>query len=160
MTTKTQKKTALVLAGAFTLGLAGLAMAMPPGDRMKAADTDGDGAISQEEFQAKRAEKFNEFNTDGAGLTYEQFTAMMEAQKQERKESRQQRMFNHLDANGDGVIDEAEFAAKADKRFSMLDTDGDGLVSMDEIKAKHASRKGGHRGHHGGWSESPATETE
>ena len=111
---------------------------------MSKADTNGDGVISQEEFQAKRAENHAMFDTDGTpGLSLEEFLAMQEHRNKERREMRAKFMFNHLDANNDGVVDDAEHAAKADKMFGKLDADGDGTVSMEEMKNSKMAR------HHG-----------
>jgi Ca2+-binding EF-hand superfamily protein len=62
------------------------------------------------------------------------------------------RMFEHMDANGDGVVDkadhEAHMAEKAQKRgehhakfFAKADSDGDGELSADELKAAHEARR-------------------
>ena len=49
-------------------------------------------------------------------------------------------VFARLDANGDGVIDEAEFhvlgmsSNRGRKLWKKLDNDGDGVVTMDEFR--------------------------
>lgn len=44
------------------------------------------------------------------------------------------------DANNDGTITRAEFAAQADARFARLDANKDGRVSRDEMNARRAKR--------------------
>lgn len=44
-----------------------------------------------------------------------------------------QRLFDKLDANGDGVVSRAEYQAWIDARFDKLDTNGDGIVDAVEI---------------------------
>lgn len=47
------------------------------------------------------------------------------------------KMFEKQDTNGDGVITEDEFLAKAKERFAMMDADSDGKITMEEGKAAH-----------------------
>lgn len=51
-----------------------------------------------------------------------------------------------FDANGDGVVSEQEFMAKAEARFQRLDRNHDGVITPDE---RHMGRHGGHGMHHG-----------
>jgi Ca2+-binding EF-hand superfamily protein len=46
-----------------------------------------------------------------------------------------ERMFNRMDANGDGVITKKEFEDYNSKRFDELDTNHDGKVSHAEMEA-------------------------
>jgi Ca2+-binding EF-hand superfamily protein len=142
------QKTSYALVAIFSLGLGGLAIAAPHheggGDRMKEADTNGDGQISPQEFQAKRDENFAMFDVDGTpGLSEAEFMAMSEHRAEQHRERRAKYMFNKLDANGDGVVDTAELAAKSDKMFGKLDSNDDGALSMEEMKDGKMAR------HHG-----------
>lgn len=68
-------------------------------------------------------------------------------------------MFKKMDANGDGVLNDADRQARMDKRFDSLDTDKNGAISRAEFAAGHEARmghgggdhaKGGHDGHRKG----------
>ncbi|TDI61349.1 MAG: calcium-binding protein, partial [Alphaproteobacteria bacterium] len=69
--------------------------------------------------------------------------AMREDREQQRREMHAKFMFNMLDANDDGVVDDAEQASKADMMFGKIDADGDGEISMEEMKNSKMGR------HHG-----------
>jgi hypothetical protein len=58
---------------------------------------------------------------------------------------RAQIMFNLIDTNGDGFIDEAEAAALQRAIFAAIDTDGDGKLSSEEFAAVQMGPRGGHR---------------
>jgi hypothetical protein len=112
------------------LGL--LSAEAPPAEftlaRHPEADTDGDGQLSQAEWQAFATEKRAEILA---------------------------RLANHLpnaDADGDGTLGEAELdAVKVRFREHLLerhpeaDTDGDGTLSVEEADAFHAGRMEEHR---------------
>lgn len=49
-------------------------------------------------------------------------------------------IFQELDANGDGMITEAEMAASAEARFNEADANGDGNLTAEEMIA-HAEQK-------------------
>lgn len=51
------------------------------------------------------------------------------------------KMFENLDANGDGAISKAEFLTNAEERFSKMDADGDGSITKEEGKAFHDAMK-------------------
>ncbi|WP_242187278.1 EF-hand domain-containing protein [Sphingomonas sp. CARO-RG-8B-R24-01] len=75
-----------------------------------AADTNGDGRVSQAEFMAVM--------TTGKGDPGKRFA--------------------HLDRNGDGFVDRTEIDDAAAKRFRRLDSDGDGRLTHKERKAGRA----------------------
>jgi hypothetical protein len=96
--------TALGLASAATL-----VTAAPEGrgfERLRAADTNGDGMISREEAKAlpRLAGHFDELDADKNGqLTAEEMRAAHQA--------RRNAAFDKLDANKDGVLSRDEFNA-------------------------------------------------
>jgi len=77
--------------------------------RIMAKDSNGDGRVSLDEFQA------GEKSTKGDPV----------------------RRFQHIDANHDGFIDVHEIDAMSAKRFQRLDTNGDGVVTAQERAAAH-----------------------
>lgn len=58
---------------------------------------------------------------------------------------RAQVMFNLVDANGDGFIDQTEIAALQRAIFAAIDTDGDGKLSAEEFATIQMGPRGGHR---------------
>src|SRR5450756_1013318 len=55
-----------------------------------------------------------------------------------QRAARQQRFFDKLDTNHDGVVSRAEYQAWVDGRFAKLDSNGDGVVDANEIAASPA----------------------
>ena len=108
-------------------------------------DTNGDGFISEEEFNTFRAARM---------------AAMAEAGKP-MKGAATAPAFSDLDTNGDGMLNEAELVAgqKAHKQamheqhgkgmkmptFGDLDLDGDGCINADEFARHQAERHGMHK---------------
>jgi Ca2+-binding EF-hand superfamily protein len=64
-------------------------------------------------------------------------------------QQRADRMFDRLDANHDGKIDEADRAVREKARFDRMDTDHDGKLSYAEFTASHGHRDGQHTAHAG-----------
>ncbi|ESQ79882.1 EF-hand domain-containing protein [Asticcacaulis sp. YBE204] len=52
------------------------------------------------------------------------------------RERFEQRFFEKLDANRDGVVSRDEFRRQADERFDKLDANKDGKLSREEIRAE------------------------
>jgi len=104
----------------------------PPADfdltRHPDVDTDGDGQVSQAEWDAFRAQKRSEI------------LARLAARLPD------------ADADGDGTLNDVELdAVKATLRAELLakhpeaDTDGDGILSVEEAEAFHTARWDEHR---------------
>ena len=51
------------------------------------------------------------------------------------------KMFEKQDANGDGMISEAEFLDNAKKHFAEMDANGDGNVTKEEGKAAFEAKR-------------------
>ena len=88
-----------------------------------------------QQFQQRRERKVMaaDANHDGR-VSRAEFVAAMTNRKGDPA-----KRFEHLDRNGDGVVDRPEIDTAASKRFRRLDSDSDGRLTRDERKAGHAS---------------------
>lgn len=82
--------------------------------RFNAADADGDGQLSKQEFEALPAVA---------------------------RRVQQLRAFERLDANADGGLSLVEFASRL-TRLQALDANADGFVSRDEMPRNKRARRG------------------
>lgn len=123
--------------GGMTLGQFQAAQAQ----RMMAADTDGDGRISQAEWiaqsDARRASGGHAYGGGGGGGVGGGGGGYDPA-----------RGFARIDTNGDGFIDRTELDAASAERFRRMDLNGDGILTPDERAAMRggAGQHGDHRG--------------
>lgn len=105
------------------------------GQRFARADSDGNRALSLEEFQAAGLERFTLADADGNGaITLEEIVAARAQAMQERMERRAERMLERLDADGDGVITLEEATERGEAEFARLDADGDGELEPREMR--------------------------
>jgi hypothetical protein len=129
---------------AVAIGSAATLVAAAPGteraamvERLRGADTNGDGLISRAEAAAlpRLAEKFDQIDTNHDGqLSRDELSAFRKTQRAKLVG----------DTDGDGKVSRAEFMAKAAERFDRLDANQDGFITPDEMRA---ARQG--HGHHG-----------
>lgn len=127
---------------------------------METFDKDGDGKLTQAEIDERSNELFAAADTNGDGrVTLEEFKVAFVATAVTPKV----RAFQKLDRDGDGKVTEAEYNARAERMMSRMDrrkdddddrgprrgmrpgmeafdTDGDGNLSPDEIRAARAER--------------------
>ncbi len=152
---------AISLAGALgAIGLAATASASPADrfpisisdveakvqTRFNEADTDANGEISLDEFQAvegpSRRHKGRHFRHHGAGRGFAA-GGFDGAQREDMREAMKSNLFSLLDSDADGNISSSEFDA-ADHRalrkqarkqtlFEHLDADGNGALSSTEM---------------------------
>jgi len=105
-----------------------------PATMMSRLDTDGDGMVSQAEFDAGRPDRFATADTDGDGqVSAEEFQTAALAAIEQRRLQRIARMFDRLDADHDGVLTEQEAQAPASSMFARMDDNGDGQISPEEM---------------------------
>ena len=125
----------LVLAGP---GQHGGAMA----ERLKAADTNGDGMISRPEAQALPfiAKNFDAIDTNGDGqITADELRAF-------HAKMRGHHGLKGLDTDHDGKIsrEEAQAAPRLAQHFDAIDANHDGFLTMEELRAFHEQQRGEH----------------
>jgi len=149
-------KYVLSLTAAALASAAIIAVAAPEGagghrhgammERLKAADTNGDGLIGKDEAQAlpMLAKHFNEIDTDQNGqLSPDELRAFHEKMRGQHEQMREQRFEEHfrkIDADGDGRISLAEAQASSPRlaqHFAQIDANGDGFITAEEMKAAH-----------------------
>ena len=132
------------IAGALTLGsiallaspaLAQLDEGLPPSAEafaFDAADTDGDGLVSEAEMARDTAAGFSglDDNEDGL-LTPDELDAHDPA------------AFDRVDADGDGALSFDEVMTNKLSGFGAADQDGDGALSFDEMLGGAAAEQGG-----------------
>ena len=125
-----------------------LAVAAPEGrehrgsglERIKQADTNGDGMISREEAKAmpRLLERFDEIDANHDNqLSKDEMRAFHEKRREEMRAAH----WKKLDANGDGRVSLEEAKANAPRlaeHFKEIDTNGDGFITPEELQAAHA----------------------
>lgn len=92
-------------------------------------DADGNGAVTQEEIDNFRAAKVGEADASGDGaLSIEEFDTLY----REFTRSRMVDMFQKMDADGDGVISDAEMDSRFGGVVDRMDRDDDGALTLKE----------------------------
>jgi hypothetical protein len=134
----------VVILTALGLGAAAVvatseAFAHPHGarfERLKAADSNGDGLLSRSEAHAlpRLAERFDAIDANGDGQV--SFDELRGA----RRAHRHGHFLRALDADGDGRVSKAEALAKAEARFNRADANNDGFLTAEELR--HGKRHG------------------
>jgi hypothetical protein len=109
-------------------------------------DTNGDGALTQEEIDGVRTARFAKFDGDGDKvLTLAEYEALwLDAMNQ-----RMVRGFQRLDTDGDGKVTAAEFEAPFGKMVARADRNEDGKLDRDD-RPQHGMTDHGKRMHDDG----------
>lgn len=103
---------------------------------LRTYDTDLDGAVSREEFNAQRAQDYARTDSDGSGALSEseyvgEYATRLDAQiaeMRERQITQAHSRFGVLDTDDDQSMTQTEFDASGARIFGALDTNGDGRV--------------------------------
>jgi hypothetical protein len=108
-----------------------------------AMDADGDGRISAAEHAAGAKKMFHAMDQNrDMRVTEAEMSAAQKAisgvQGIHRRVSSADKL-KAVDANGDGVLSEAEHDAATRVMFSKMDTNRDGFLTKDEWRAGHAA---------------------
>ena len=114
------------------------------GDWFKGLDTNGDGAISQEEAQAAGARhllrSFDKIDRNHDGMiTLEELHEARMARRAEM-EAKFAARWKAADTNGDGTLSREEAQAAMPmlaQHFDAIDSNKDGQISVEELKAAH-----------------------
>ena len=104
-------------------------------NRMDRADSDGDGALSFEEFAAAGPDFFSEADSDGDGT----ITAneLVDRMLRQRLMDRAERMIARFDVDGDGQLTTDEIEERQQKMFALMDVDNSGSIEEDEMRRRH-----------------------
>ena len=143
------KRTTLIAALAITAS-AGLGAIAADGhgphggmaERLKQADTDGNGMLSRDEAKALPmiSKHFDEIDANHDGqITAEELRAF----HRQHAEQRRAEHWKKLDTDGDGRISKAEAQAGAPRlfeHFDDIDADHDGFITPEELRAAMARR--------------------
>jgi len=114
---------------------------------MSEMDADGNGTVEKSEFTAMYDKRFADTDTDGGGISLDEYKAKVQADREardaERAERDAERDAKRAEKKAEKEANREEREAKraqrdaerTQKRFESLDADGDGTVSADEYKA-------------------------
>lgn len=102
-------------------------------------DTDGDGALTEADLEARIAARFAQADADGSGgLSATEMVAMAEIIRQEQMAARMARALSRVDDSGDGELQLDELQARAPAAvhlFDRVDADNDGAITPEEFTA-------------------------
>lgn len=95
------------------------------------------GGVTVEQFAQRHERKLMAADTNGDGrVSRDEFVAAAKSGKGDPA-----KRFARIDRNGDGMLDKAEIDAMLARRFARLDTDGNGVLSPAEQAAAHGKSR-------------------
>ncbi|MDB4976401.1 MAG: hypothetical protein JWN48_4742 [Myxococcaceae bacterium] len=112
-------------------------------ERFSQRDANGNGVLERSEVPRMPDAWFAKVDADKSGTLSP--TELQNAHLAHHGKGESQKL--HGDADGDGVVTQAEALAGADKLAKKLDSNGDGKLTTDEL-ANAPWHAHGHRGHH------------
>ncbi len=133
----------LILLAAAVLGLAAPALAQQSRSNTSGVmryDTNKDGAVDRDEWNAGQEARFKRLDTNSDGkLSQDELFARTPAAgnsvlPSDRQASRQSSYFQRLDTDKDGVVTLAEFMAQGDRNFVRCDLDKNGRIDSAECR--------------------------
>ncbi|MFT4959486.1 MAG: Ca2+-binding EF-hand superfamily protein [Paracoccaceae bacterium] len=109
-------------------------------------DADGDGMITLEEMQNLGKDRFVEIDTNQDGKLS---AAELEAHGQKQVSDRVAMMIERHDKNGDSllVIEEMPGSVRGERMFEHIDLDGNGSISQKEYDKAHDRKMRHGKGH-------------
>ncbi|HUD30113.1 MAG TPA: EF-hand domain-containing protein [Novosphingobium sp.] len=129
-----------IILGALALVAAPVAHAQAGwqrGDMLEAADANGDGLVSREEYRASRGAKFARLDRNGDGAVSRDDFARL-AERRPDAAQKLELLVTEADANKDGKVTRAEYDAMPTPIFDKADTNGDGNLDKTEMAAARA----------------------
>ena len=102
-----------------------------PAQRMRAADHNGDGVVTREEFVAKRSTRFSKLDADeSGGLSEDEFKVALEGTRMKRFSGM---AFGRADTDDNDSISQSEWDAMPARAFDRLDENEDGHLDEAEL---------------------------
>ncbi len=95
-------------------------------------DLNKDGKVTKDEVAEAETQRFAKLSGGAATISKAQFVDFEAGRAREHAE----RKFQHLDKNGDGKLERAEFERPHGGMFDHLDKNHDGVITKDEIPAR------------------------
>lgn len=144
------RKMLLAAAGFAALaGTAGLALAQDGDQRPQRglfqSDSDRDGVVTRQEFDASRDAMFARLDADNDGqLTRDEMRAGRRGHHRGRGH-RGAFMMRGADTNEDGQITRDEFLARPLAQFDRFDANSDGVISAEEMPQRRRRSEDGER---------------
>jgi Ca2+-binding EF-hand superfamily protein len=109
------------------------------GERLKALDTDNDGALTLQEFLARRDPAFARFDKNKDGVIER---SEFDAAAKESTDYWTRRFLKRFDADRDGKVSKDEFARFSRERFARRDLDDDGRIGLEDMPPGMRERAG------------------